>query len=122
MAQKLVLIDDQPVFRQVVRDIVEGHFDIVAQPDSFDAAIAAIANHEPAGVIVDVNLDARFAGRDGLQLARELIDRHPNLKIILVSGYMENVYASMARSIPRTVFIDKAALTSDFLHAALAED
>lgn len=119
MAQKLVVVDDQPVFRQVMQDVLGAHFDIVALPETLEEVWEAVRTHEPAAIIIDINLDGRFQGRDGLRIARELVASHPDLKIVLVSGFTENAYESLARTIPGAVFMEKAALSGDRLLALL---
>jgi len=115
MNTKIILVDDQRVYRDLFRDLIGEWFDLAAVVNNYDEALVAVERLRPAAVVVDVNLEGGPGGRNGFQLADALLRIEPALQIILVSAYAEPAYAHLARALPRTTFVDKAALTSDKL-------
>lgn len=111
MGAKLILVDDQRVYKDLFQDVIAGQFDLAAVVDNYDDALAAVERLRPDAVVVDVNLEGGPGGRDGFQLADALLALHPTIQIILVSAYAEPTYATLAQRLPRTTFVDKAALT-----------
>lgn len=119
---KIVVVDDQPVFREAVRYILGDDFLVIAEAATRADAIAAVELHRPDLAIVDVNVTT--AGDEyeanGLQLAQELVTLHPTIKIVLVSGFADRMYTQLAESIPRTVFVGKADLTEELLRSIVS--
>lgn len=66
----ILIVDDEVLARQRLLRMVEkiDGFCVVAEADSADTALAAIAEHDPDIVLLDV----RMPGRDGLDLAKEI--------------------------------------------------
>lgn len=113
MILNIVVIDDQPAYRTLVREVLGPRFHVVSEADSYETALREVAKHRPAGVIVDVNIGAR----NGFHLAADLIKHDPALKILLTSAYAEPVYTDLAERIPGAAFLEKARLTTDALIA-----
>ena len=79
----VLIVDDEPVIREVLEKLL-------AQPGRALLAVASAAealqaaNARPyCAALIDKNL----IGTSGLDLARELRRRHPDLEVILMSGY-----------------------------------
>lgn len=111
MKPRIVLVDDQPAYRELVCELVSDHVEVVAQAGNADEALAAVGEYEPDGVVIDVNLDGGHAFR----LAKELAEKKPRLKILLISAYAERVYEEIAGRIPRAAFLAKADVTGEWL-------
>lgn len=116
MRPKIVLVDDQAAYRTLVRELIAFYVDVVAEASNAEEALALVSEYEPDGAVIDVNLD----GGNGFRLAKELADRYPNVKILLISAYPERVYAEIASRIPRTAFLAKADVTGEGLAAYFA--
>jgi DNA-binding NarL/FixJ family response regulator len=80
----VLLVDDHPVFRSVLRDLVAATpgFTVVGEAACGEEALAAIAEVSPEFVVMDV----RMPRLGGLQAARCMMKRNPNLVILLVSA------------------------------------
>lgn len=86
MAQiKIVIVDDHPVFRQGLRDVLDTdpQIDVVGQAASGEAAIQIILEKEPEVVLMDINLP----DLNGLQITRKIKASRPEIKVIIVTGY-----------------------------------
>lgn len=107
-----MVVDDQPLFREVLRNVLEGFFDVVADASSYSDALDLARRHQPHATIVDVNIGT---GKDGFQLAKELARLEPEMKIVVTSSYDVDAYRALADRTPRTIFVEKGNLTPGFL-------
>jgi len=80
---RVFVIDDSPMFREMLRDIVEADGDIVVvgEAASGDAALAQIASLQPDLVTVDIEMP----GVGGLDTIAQLMTRRP-LPILVLTG------------------------------------
>ena len=91
---RIVVVDDHPMLRDGVKQRInrEPDLTVCAEAASAAEALEAIANHSPEMVIVDVAL----AGKNGIELVKDLKVRHPRLPVIVLSVYDESLYAERA--------------------------
>jgi signal transduction histidine kinase len=87
-ASVVLVVDDEPVVRQIVKLALEraGHHVVVA--DSGQAALDAFA--QMRGKIDLVLLDWKMPGMDGAETLRKLKARAPDVKIIISSGVAQS--------------------------------
>ena len=80
---RVMTVDDQEVFRSAARAVVEATpgFESAGEPSSGEEALALVDEASPELVLVDV----RMPGMDGVETARALSVRDPNLIVVLVS-------------------------------------
>ena len=79
---EVVIVDDHATFRGAARMLLEARgYDVVAEAVSADAALAAVEEHEPTAVLLDV----RLGEDDGFALCGTLTRRHPELAVLLAS-------------------------------------
>jgi two-component system, NarL family, invasion response regulator UvrY len=76
-------VDDQVVFLEVARDVVAATpgFRWVGSAGSGKEALDAVEELEPEFVLLDV----RMPGMDGIETARHISDRHPDVVVVLIS-------------------------------------
>lgn len=81
---RVLVVDDQKIFRDAVRAVVEATpgLTVVGEADCAEAAIVAIDALVPEFVILDV----RMPGVDGPELAATLAARTPTPFLLLVSA------------------------------------
>lgn len=82
---KILIVDDHPVFRQGLRDVLETHKDFVVVGESADGEAAVETAHEtePDVVLMDINLPTT----NGLQVTQKLKSQMPNTKVVTITGY-----------------------------------
>jgi two-component system, NarL family, invasion response regulator UvrY len=80
---RVVVVDDQSVFRQAARQVIEATppFELLAEASSGPDALVTVDELEPDLVLVDV----RMPGMDGIETAAALTAAHPNVVVILIS-------------------------------------
>ncbi len=83
---RLLIVDDHPLFRAGLEQIMEyeDHISIVGQSEDGAHAIEDMRRLSPDVVLLDVNLPG---GMNGLQVARKIKSERPNLPIIILTAH-----------------------------------
>jgi DNA-binding NarL/FixJ family response regulator len=100
----VVVVDDQELFRAVMRDVVHAtpDMELAGEAASGEAAVDAVQELSPQLVIID----KRMPGIGGIETARRIAARRPGVMIVLVS--IEAPRAETLDSIgPAVAFLDK---------------
>ena len=88
----LFIVDDHPVFRQGLRDVLEtdSRLHVVGEASTGEDAIDLSASIKPDVILMDINLPDIM----GLQVTRKIKSFLPDAKIIVITGYddVEQVY------------------------------
>jgi DNA-binding NarL/FixJ family response regulator len=82
-AVEVLVVDDQEVFRKVLRDLVAATpgMALAGEADSGEAAVDAVEALSPRMVI----MDKRMPGMGGVEATRAITARNPELVVLLVS-------------------------------------
>jgi two-component system, LytTR family, response regulator len=80
---RLLIVDDEPLARQRLRDLLSSRADIIVVGDAEDgpSAVTAISTHAPDVVLLDIQMP----GMDGIRVAEQLPDPAPS--IIFITAY-----------------------------------
>lgn len=78
---RVLLVDDHKLFLSGVRSELGDDFEIVAEAEDADEAIALIAEHQPDVVLLDVHLP----GGGGLRVIQETLPSHPKMRFLALS-------------------------------------
>ena len=91
---RLLIVDDHPIVRQGLRQLLEAEPDITVcgEAETPSAALQAAEKTNPDMAIVDLSLK----DGSGLELIKDLKIRHPHLAILVLSMHDEAVYAERA--------------------------
>ncbi|MEA2444525.1 MAG: hypothetical protein QOJ12_1817 [Thermoleophilales bacterium] len=90
---RVVVADDSVLLREgIVRLLQDAGFDVVAQAGDADDLIRKVGAHKPDIAIVDVRMPPRNAD-DGLRAAIRLRAENPELRVLVLSQYVEPDYA-----------------------------
>lgn len=84
MTPRLVIADDHPIFLDGLCQLLEtdDEFTVVACCASGVEALEAVAAHSPDIVVADL----RMPGIDGVELLRIIRERHPGVRVILLTA------------------------------------
>ena len=110
--KRVLIVDDHPVFRLVVRDLLarRGHA-VVGEADGLATALAAIEQCEPDAVLLDVCL----GNESGFDIARVLTGLRPGLPVLLVSTDDRYEYEVRAHECGARGFVTKSRLVDAVL-------
>lgn len=91
---KILIVDDHPLVREGLADLVNKEKDLVVCGQAEDAyqAMEAIRELMPDMAIVDISLKET----SGLELIKDIKVRHPSLPVLTLSMHEESVYAERA--------------------------
>jgi PAS domain S-box-containing protein len=89
---RILLVEDEPVLRDIAqRVLVRAGFDVTAAAGPGEAIIAAETGPEPFDLLLT---DVVMPGMRGPELARRLRNSHPELRVLLASGYAQEIVDS----------------------------
>ena len=94
MTTKIVIIDDHQLFREGVKRILEFEksFQVVAEGDDGCEALRLVEEFQPDVVIMDINMPQK----NGVEATRELVEKYPDTKIIILSIHDDENYVTHA--------------------------
>ena len=89
--QRIVIVDDHPMMREGLAQLIEHEPDLVveAQADSAAQALHTIESSVPNLLLVDISLP----DKGGLELIKDVHTLHPTLPILVISMHDETLYA-----------------------------
>ena len=88
---KLLIVDDEKLVREMVKLCIDWNeigFEIVGMTSTADEGEALVDALRPDLLITDI----RMPHRTGLELARSVLNKYTDLKVVIVSGYDEFDY------------------------------
>ncbi|WP_242882437.1 LuxR C-terminal-related transcriptional regulator [Actinomadura litoris] len=90
---RVVLAEDLALLREGLVSLLETHdFEIAAAVDNGPSLLKALLDHRPDVAVVDVRLPPSFTD-EGLQAALEARRQVPGLPVLVLSQYVEQLYA-----------------------------
>ncbi len=90
----IVIVDDHQMFREGIRSRIERESDmtVVGEAGTAEEAFDLVEQTKPTVLILDI----RLPNMSGLEAARLLRNRHPDLSILLLTGYDFDQYVRAA--------------------------
>lgn len=90
MTIRVLIVDDHAIFRRGLRSLLaeERDIEVVGEADSGPAALT-MAGHLGPDI---VTLDVRLSGIDGIQVTRQLLQRFPAIRVIILTTYEDDQY------------------------------
>src|SRR5689334_4290458 len=90
-ARKIIIVDDHPVMREGLAQLIEHEKDlvIVGQFEEANKAFEGVGRLKPDVAVVDLSLK----GSSGLELIKDIKANHPKLLVLVLSMYDEMLYA-----------------------------
>lgn len=82
---QLLIVDDHPVFRQGLRDVLETdpRMKVIGEAADGEVAIELAYEINPEVILMDINLPTI----NGLQVTRKIKTQLPDVKVIMITGY-----------------------------------
>ena len=111
---RVVLIDDQAPFRDAARMVVEltDGFEVVAEASDGEAGVAAVAEHQPDLVLVDLAMP----GIDGMETTRRISALPtPARVVVMLSTYDPDEHRDRAHAAGAYDFVPKDEFTPELL-------
>jgi two-component system, NarL family, invasion response regulator UvrY len=105
---RVLIVDDQHPFRAVARTVIgmTAGFEVAAEAESGEAALAAVVANRPELVLMDINLP----GINGIEATRRIRADYPEVEVILLSTYSEADLPADAREVGALAYVHKEDL------------
>ncbi len=110
---RLLIADDDPLVRDMLRRTVEGDSEIVGEASDGQEAVAAAERLRPDLVLLDISMPIM----SGFEAARQIRERLPGLPIVFVSQHAETAYVDEAFDAGARGYVLKRALLSELREA-----
>ena len=88
----LLLTEDDPIMRRLTRKMLEAHGYRVLEAEDGKSALQVIGSH--AGSIALILTDVVMRGMNGPELVLRLMESHPEIKVVYMSGYTGELVAN----------------------------
>jgi DNA-binding NarL/FixJ family response regulator len=87
---RIGLVDDQRLIRDGIRTLLEleAGFEVVGEAEDGSSAIQLYQNVRPDVLLMDV----RMPGMDGVEATRQIMERRPEAKIIILTTFDDDAY------------------------------
>ncbi len=91
---RVMLVDDHPIVRQGLANLIDAESDLVvcAQTENAAEALRVLTEAHPDVVVIDISL----SDRSGLDLVKDIRARAPELPTLVLSMHDESLYAERA--------------------------
>jgi DNA-binding NarL/FixJ family response regulator len=115
---RVVVVDDHALHRDGTRQILEVHSDlqVVGEAASGEVALALVNQLRPDVVLMDI----RLPGMNGIEVTRQLIQDHPDVRVLMVSAYDEDEYVRGALEAGAVGYLSKTAPGKELVQAVRA--
>lgn len=115
-SQKLMIVDDHPVIRRVLRQIFDDakEFDVVAEAATAAEALGHARSTLPQLAIIDL----RLPDQDGIELIPLLLAVSPATRILVFSANDDRTHSALARKAGAHGFINKEKEAAELLAGA----
>jgi DNA-binding NarL/FixJ family response regulator len=115
---RVILADDHSVVRQGLRALLEEHDDlqVVAEAAGGLEAIALAEKHRPDILVIDVMMP----GLNGLEAARQVTQRWPGTRVIVLSMYSAEAYVLDALRAGAAGYVLKKSTAEELVQAIRA--
>ncbi len=115
---RVMLVDDYEPYWQLVGRVLgqAKEFEVVATASTGEEALRLADQVCPGLVLMDVELGN---GMSGIEATKHMLERHPNIKVVLLSMYHGTEYSRLASQVGALAFIAKQDLNLETLMEAL---
>ena len=111
----VLLVDDQPVFRNVAKSVLErdGACEVIGEATDGMHAPEMMSKLNPDIVVMDVQM----GDMSGVEATRRILSRHPQANVVLTSMGSDSEYPTLAREIGARGFVPKRNLNVSMLRS-----
>jgi two-component system, NarL family, response regulator NreC len=115
---RILLADDHTVVRKGLRLLLEGHpgFDVVADAADGRSAVALAEQHVPDVVVMDVAMP----GLNGIEAARQITAKLPQIAVVFLSMHSDEGYVLKALKSGARGYLLKDSAEQDLINAVVA--
>jgi DNA-binding NarL/FixJ family response regulator len=111
----VLLVDDHPIVRERLGELIalEADLEVCGEAEDVQGALDAVAATQPDVAIVDISLKDSY----GIELVKDLKERHPGLPVLVLSMHEESMYAERALRAGAKGYLNKSEATKKVVAA-----
>jgi len=115
---RIVLADDHPLIREAVGSLIKDapEFELVGEAANGKECLARVQELSPDVLLLDIAMPEM----NGEQVARQLLQRFPKLKIIALSGYTDRQFVRAMIKAGAKAYVVKSASGRELINALRA--
>ena len=89
---RIVIADDSPLYREMIRKVLEKqpNLQVVAEAGDGAYALQAIKKHRPDVVLMDITMPVM----NGLEVTKIITSRFPDTRVIILSMHSDNTMSA----------------------------
>jgi DNA-binding NarL/FixJ family response regulator len=112
---KILLVDDHPIVRERLAELINLESDLLVcgEADDSHSALRAVESLYPDLAIIDITLKDTY----GIELIRQLRERHPELPVLVLSMHDESLYGERALRAGARGYLNKQDATKKVIPA-----
>jgi DNA-binding NarL/FixJ family response regulator len=115
MSIKIMLVDDHPVFRSGLKNIIvkESAFEVVSEVDNGELAIKEALKVLPDIIVMDINMP----NIDGIEATISIKEVLPDTKILILTMYSDEAYLKAGLKAGASGYVLKRAVDTELITA-----
>ena len=88
MKKRILIVDDHEVVRLGLRSLLDQYpqYEVVAEASNAKDSVSQVDMFEPDIVLMDI----RLPGKSGIEACEEIKEKHPEVKVIMLTSYAED--------------------------------
>lgn len=112
---RILIADDHPFVRNGVKNILEAHrgYEVCGEAENGAVAVQKVAELNPDVVILDITMPIL----NGIEAAREILGKHPNLPIVILSMHESGTQLEAAKRLGIRGYVSKSRAVHDLIRA-----
>ena len=116
---RAILVDDQPIFRDIIRGVLQrtGRFNFVGEAEDGLQAVNLFLKAKPDVVIMDVQMP----NLSGFEATVRILEEDPEAVVILTSMQADAGYSAVATQAGAKGFVPKRHLDAESILSLLTE-
>ena len=105
--KSIIIIDDQKLFAEGIKQLLEQNNDIVVEKiiNKGANALYAIKKYKPDAILLDLNMP----DKTGFEVLEEIRDKFSDLPVCILSTYDNNAFIEKAKSLKANAYFSKDA-------------
>ena len=114
---RVMVVDDHPIMRNGLRDTLEasGRFKVVGEAGDGEEAVRTVEELNPEVIVMDVIMP----NKDGIDACREIMERQPDMRIMILTASTEEDAVIEAIAAGATGYLQKYSRPEELVQAVL---